>query len=143
MSGQLARYGVHVRHEVVPDSLQVSADPLQIEQVLVNVIQNAVDSIRASGRADGRIEIRSTRGGDGQVETAIHDNGEGLAADVGERIFDPFFTTKPEGLGMGLAISRAIVEAHDGRLWTTPGADDGVTIHFTLPEHVESGGDAR
>jgi C4-dicarboxylate-specific signal transduction histidine kinase len=143
MTGQLARYGLHVRHEVVPDSLQVSADPLQIEQILVNVIQNAVDSIRASGRADGRIEIRSTRGGDGQVETAIHDNGEGLAADVGERIFDPFFTTKPEGLGMGLAISRAIVEAHDGRLWTTPGADDGVTIHFTLPEHVESGGDAR
>jgi signal transduction histidine kinase len=132
-----------VGYELLPEPLLVSADPLQIEQVLVNVIQNAVDSIRASARADGRVWIRSARMGDGQVETSIHDNGEGLAADARERIFDAFFTTKPEGLGMGLAITRAIVEAHEGRLWATPGPGPGVTIHFTLAEHVESGGDAR
>jgi two-component system sensor kinase FixL len=143
MGGQLARSGIRVRYEPVPDSLQVSADPLQIEQVLVNVIQNAVDSIRASGRTDGCIWIRSARTGGGQVETAVRDNGEGLAAEVGERIFDAFFTTKPDGLGMGLAISRAIVEAHEGRLWTTPGTDDGVTVHFTLAEHIGRGSDAR
>jgi len=143
LSEQLARHGIQVGYELLPEPLLVSADPLQIEQVLVNVIQNAVDSIRSSERADGRVWIRSARIGDGQVETSIHDNGEGLAADARERIFDAFFTTKPEGLGMGLAISRAIVEAHEGRLWATPGPGPGVTIHFTLAEHVESGGDAR
>lgn len=143
MSGQLAQQRIQVHYEPAPDSLRVNADPLQLEQVLVNVLQNAVDSIRASGRADGRIWIRSAGTGDGRVETTVHDNGEGISADAGERMFDAFFTTKADGLGMGLAISRAIVEAHEGRLWATPGRDGGAIIHIALSEHVQEDGNAR
>ena len=142
MGGQLTRYGIQVGYDPAPDALQVSADPLQIEQVLVNVLQNALDSIRASGRDDGRVWIRDVRTGDGNVEITVDDNGGGISAETGGHMFDAFFTTKAEGLGMGLAISRAIVEAHEGRLWATPGRDSGVVIHVVLPEHVPSGGDA-
>ena len=74
-----------------------------------------------------------TRGGAGEVEVRVHDSGGGVPAAVCERLFEPFFTTKPEGLGMGLSISRSIVEAHGGRMWVEPLEGSGATFSFTLP----------
>jgi two-component system sensor kinase FixL len=124
--------------ELPAADLRVYADPIQLEQVLINVVQNAIDSLRVSGRSDGRIRLRATRGDGGTVETTVSDNGAGVSAEVAERMFDAFFTTKPEGLGMGLAISRAVVEAHGGRLWATSNTGPGIIMHLSFPEYVET-----
>ena len=76
---------------------------------------------------------RPERHGDDHVEVSVHDRGKGVGETDLEKIFEPFFTTKPEGLGMGLAISRSIIQAHGGRLWAAANQDRGCTFHFTLP----------
>jgi two-component system, chemotaxis family, CheB/CheR fusion protein len=116
--------------------LPILADRIQIEQVVVNLMQNAIDVMReASGdRREIRLEARIVKG---MAEVAVHDSGAGVSAAAAERLFEPFFTTKPTGLGMGLAISRSIIEAHQGRLWVeSPGDSAGTTVRFTLPLHA-------
>ncbi len=108
-----------------------SVDAIQIEQVLVNLLLNALEAVSAPGAGD---QITMTVGAlaDGSIEIAVSDPGRGLG-DVAERVFDAFFSTKPTGLGMGLAISRSIVESHGGRLWATPNSNRGTTFRFTVP----------
>ncbi len=142
MDAELVRCHVDVVCDLVPEGVRVHADRVQIEQVLVNLLQNAIDSIGDSERRDGRVWIRSARVPAGRVEVSVRDNGAGVSATVAERMFDAFFTTKPDGLGMGLAISRAIVESHHGRLWVVPDPGGGVTVSFVLPEYREGNGDA-
>lgn len=108
-----------------------SVDAIQIEQVLVNLLLNALEAVPAPAVGD-RIVVRIDSDAGGQIEIAVSDPGCGLGS-LAPRIFDPFFTTKPTGLGMGLAISRSIVESHGGLLWATPNAERGTTFHFTLP----------
>jgi two-component system sensor kinase FixL len=112
--------------------LQALGDRIQIEQVILNLLRNGIEAMRDWG---GRRELTiETLWGDGErVELAVCDSGPGLPNMVAERAFEPFFSTKPGGLGMGLSISRSIVEAHHGRLWATTSADGGATFHFTLP----------
>ena len=96
---------------------------------------NGFEAMRDTG---GELTIESRLGGDGAVLVSVRDAGEGLPADSADQIFKAFFTTKPQGSGMGLAISRSIVEAHDGRLWATPNEGRGATFHFSLPAAAAS-----
>jgi C4-dicarboxylate-specific signal transduction histidine kinase len=111
----------------------VRADALQVQQVLLNLVGNAMDAINASPGPEARTLAISARAEPAGVEIAIQDSGPGLAPDVHDQLLHPFFTTKPDGLGLGLPISQSIIEAHGGRLWATPNARHGVTFHFTLP----------
>ena len=110
----------------------VLADPIQIEQVLLNLILNGIEAMAdiEPGKRQLTIQTSSTDHG---VEIAVCDTGNGLPDDVCENIFDSFFTTKPDGMGIGLSISRTIVEAHKGRIWLDRGVDCGATFRFTLP----------
>jgi two-component system CheB/CheR fusion protein len=112
--------------------LGIRADRIQIEQVVVNLLQNAIDAVREirSGPRVIRLEVRSVKG---TAELAVTDTGRGLSAEAAERLFDPFFTTKAQGLGMGLAISRSIIEAHHGKIWVEHADGRGTTVRFALP----------
>jgi C4-dicarboxylate-specific signal transduction histidine kinase len=119
--------------ELAPDIAPVTADPIQIEQVIVNLARNGLESMYDVPEEQRVLNI-GTRRCDGQaMEVFVRDRGKGISAEEMERIFAPFFTTKPEGMGMGLAISRSIIEAHEGRLWVSANEDRGCTFHFTLP----------
>ena len=125
---------IALRLDLAPRGLPVLADRIQIEQVLVNLIQNAVDAIREAGKSDRQIRVRAAQRSDGMAEVAVHDSGTGLSAATAARLHEPFFTTKPQGMGMGLAISRAIVEAHGGELTIDGRATGlGTTVRVVMP----------
>jgi two-component system sensor kinase FixL len=109
----------------------VMGDRPQLKQVLLNLVLNAMDALR--GRADAQVAIQATRLPGGVVEIAVVDNGPGVPRDLLDRVLDPFFTTKPEGLGLGLPISRSIVEAHGGRLAVANRPEGGAVFSFMLP----------
>jgi two-component system, LuxR family, sensor kinase FixL len=111
----------------------VQADPIQLQQVVLNLVRNAIDAM-AEVPEDRREVILATRmAADREVEITVTDQGTGLAAEATQHLFNPFFTTKAGGTGLGLAISRSIVRAHGGRLWHTSNDVCGVSFHFTLP----------
>jgi signal transduction histidine kinase len=125
------RHSVEMRTELAADLPSVSADRVQLQQVLMNLMVNGMEAM--SARA-GALTI-STRGQDGAVLVSVSDTGVGIPADKLDDIFNAFVTTKAGGTGMGLAISRTIIEAHGGRLWATVNPASGATLHFTLPTH--------
>jgi len=110
---------------------KVQVDRTQIEQVILNLARNGLDAI--DGRDDGGLRIRTERAGKSEIGLAVTDNGPGLAVVDNEKIFEPFYTTKPSGLGLGLPISRSIVQAHGGRLWAESAPGEGTTFHLVLP----------
>ncbi|MGO8916085.1 MAG: sensor histidine kinase [Stellaceae bacterium] len=122
---------VVVRMELSPDLPAVLVDRIQIQQVVLNLIRNSVEAMAASERRE--ISIRSYHGGAAMLEIAVSDTGPGLDAAVTKQLFQPFVTTKAKGMGLGLSISRSIVDAHGGRLWATPNDGPGVSFRFTLP----------
>jgi signal transduction histidine kinase len=108
------------------------ADRVQLQQVLMNLIMNAIDAMKAvEGARD--LAITSERGGGDQLLMSVSDTGVGLPPHQADQIFNAFFTTKEDGLGMGLSISRSIVDAHGGRLWATDHAPRGATFWIALP----------
>jgi PAS domain S-box-containing protein len=123
------RVDVHVADELA----EVHVDRVQIEQVMVNLIHNAVDAYREAGISDRRIVIQVVPVGDGFSSWSVTDFGPGMSEEVATRIFDAFYSTKSKGMGMGLAICRTIVEAHGGRIDVTTRRHEGVTFSFTLP----------
>lgn len=120
---------------LAPSLPQVYADRVMIEQVLLNLVKNALEAMReiAPGKRDLRIEGRTNL--DGEVEVRVCDRGAGLSAAEQDQLFSPFFTTKDDGLGIGLAICRSIVEYHKGRLFFEPREGGGSVFGFTLPRH--------
>jgi PAS domain S-box-containing protein len=116
---------------------EVCADSIQIQQVLLNVVRNAVEAIVAGGARERNVQIETTRGETGFVEIRVADTGPGLAAEALEKVFEPFYTTKAEGIGIGLALSRSIADAHGGRLWATAAPGRGATFHLSLPIAAE------
>jgi signal transduction histidine kinase len=108
------------------------ADRVQLQQVFMNLMLNAIEAMEDSG---GELTVMSQLQ-DGQLLFSVSDTGVGLPRGEMDQIFSAFFTTKPQGSGMGLAISRSIVESHGGRLWATANNGRGATFHFTLPTHV-------
>jgi PAS domain S-box-containing protein len=107
-----------------------TADRVQLQQVLMNLMLNGIEAMQDTG---GEMTIASKRSEDGQLLISVSDSGTGLPVNESERIFEAFFTTKPQGTGMGLSISRRIIESHGGRLWASPNAGRGATFQFTLP----------
>lgn len=117
--------------DLAPQLPPISVDPIQIEQVLVNLIRNAIEATQEA-RSSAPVTIRTMRISNA-VQISVSDGGIGVASESTRDLFEPFFTTKPEGIGLGLSISRSIIENHGGRLWVEPNADQGATFSFTLP----------
>jgi C4-dicarboxylate-specific signal transduction histidine kinase len=117
--------------ELAPQLPRISVDRIQIEQVLVNLIRNAIEATEEAG-CRLPVVVR-TRWLANAVEVAVCDGGVGVKSPQTTELFEPFFTTKPDGLGLGLSISRSIIENHGGRLWVEPNAERGATFSFTLP----------
>jgi C4-dicarboxylate-specific signal transduction histidine kinase len=135
---ELARRKVSLQTELAPKLPRVKADRVQLQQVLLNLVVNALDSLSAVTDRPRVLRILTGPGGSEEVRVAVQDTGVGMDQEQSERLFEALFTTKPHGLGMGLAISRSIIEAHGGRLWMTPNDGPGVTFHFSLP--TQNGG---
>lgn len=123
------RHSVVMRTELAADLPSVSADRVLLQQVLMNLILNGIDAMSEQG---GELNISTLRD-DGEVMVSVSDRGIGIPADKMDQVFDEFFTTKIGGTGMGLAISRTIIESHGGQLWATVNSKRGATFHFTLP----------
>jgi len=129
----LQRNGISLRTQLQADNPLVCGDRIQLQQLVVNLVLNAVEAMSAPGSAPRELSISSRRAEENQVLVEVRDSGRGLEAETMERIFDPFFTTKPDGMGMGLSISRSIVIAHGGRLWAMPNEPRGAVFRFALP----------
>lgn len=119
--------------DFTPDLPPVRGDKVELQQVLLNLLLNAFDAMRDAAPEERDVVVRMEADGAGMVEVSVSDRGTGLTSDKLDKIFQPFFTTKKEGLGMGLSISRAIIEAHGGKLWAENNAGRGATFYFTLP----------
>lgn len=126
------RDGLRVVQRLAPDLPPAQADGVMLEQVILNLLRNARDAMRAASAADSALEVITAAGDDGTLVVTIADRGPGIAAEVAGRLFEPFYSSKPEGMGLGLNICRSIVEFHGGRLWTTPREGGGAEFHFTL-----------
>jgi len=124
------RHSVTIHSEHNPNVPNILADRVQLQQVFMNLMLNAIEAMKDPG---GELTIRSGLNTEGQLLISISDTGVGLPAENTERIFDAFHTTKPQGTGMGLAITRSIVESYGGRIWATANQGAGATFHFTLP----------
>jgi signal transduction histidine kinase len=136
LRGEAARYSIPLHARLAAGLAKVSADRVQLQQVFMNLMLNAIDSIKDAG-GQGELIIRSECGADGQLLISVTDTGVGLPAQQAAQIFDAFFTTKRDGTGMGLPISRSIIESHGGHLWAAANAERGATFQFTLPSEVE------
>jgi C4-dicarboxylate-specific signal transduction histidine kinase len=130
---ETTRSGARVRLQLAEALPAVRADRIQLEQVIVNLVRNGVEAMQAVELGQRELAIETARSADNTITVGVHDTGVGLSAEIAERVFDSFFSTKPDGMGMGLSISRSIIEAHGGRLWVTPDSERGTTFRFSLP----------
>jgi C4-dicarboxylate-specific signal transduction histidine kinase len=125
--------GITIELELDNQLPEIPIDFLQIQQVLLYLIDNGCDAMANTPRELRRLTISTCRLSQLEIETAVCDRGGGLTDDAASRLFESFFSTKTNGMGLGLSISRTIVEAHGGRIWITPNTASGVTARFTLP----------
>lgn len=119
--------------DLAPDLPIVLADSVLTQQVILNLARNAIEAMSAAETGERELTIRTSAAGRNEVEAAVCDTGPVLPAEVKDRLFEPFFTTKPEGMGLGLSISQAIIEANGGRLLAASNPERGITFRFTLP----------
>jgi PAS domain S-box-containing protein len=137
LRGETTRYSVLVRTELMADLPQVMGDRVQLQQVMMNLIMNSNDAMKeVNGTRD--LTIKSEQAENEQVLVSVSDTGVGIPPQQADQIFDAFFSTKPQGTGMGLRISRSIIESHGGRLWATHNSPRGASFCFTLPTKVEA-----
>ena len=126
------RSEITIHTSLDPRLPKVKGDPIQLQQVVLNLVMNGIEAMRASPAKSRVMTIRTSAGGSG-VSVAVEDRGSGIDGDAIARVFDPFFTTKAAGVGLGLAITRSIVEAHGGHIWAEPAEPRGALFQFTLP----------
>jgi PAS domain S-box-containing protein len=132
---EAARYSITISAEIDKDIPKLRADRVQLQQVIMNLMLNAIEAMKDTG---GELTIKSRVNPDGWLLVSISDTGVGLPEEQKEEIFDPFHSTKPQGTGMGLTITRSIVESYGGRVWATNNHGAGATFHLTLPGEVEA-----
>ena len=130
---QATRNDVSVATELAPDLPVVFGDKIQLQQVILNLTMNGIEAMTAVSDRPRQLLIRSRMQDGSQVLVSIQDSGVGLSAEVMARLFEPFFTTRSKGIGMGLPISRSIIEAHGGRLWAESAVSQGSVFQLTLP----------
>jgi two-component system sensor kinase FixL len=132
-AGEAAVRKIAVQVEVSPSGQRVIGDTIQLQQCVLNLVMNAFDAI-ADANSDRRgVIVKVAPEKIGWVGVSVCDNGGGIDPAVANRLFEPFVTTKSEGMGLGLLVTRSIVESHGGRIWATPNPDHGTTFTFTLP----------
>ena len=127
------RQHVTIRTKLEPDLPEVLGDPIQLQQVVLNLVMNAIEAMRTTPDRARTLIIGTARTDTGGVAVAIEDRGVGIDAEAADRLFEPFFTMKEDGVGLGLAISRSIIEAHGGRIWAEPATPGGAVFRFVLP----------
>jgi PAS domain S-box-containing protein len=130
LRSEARRHGISVRTDLKDDLPMTVADRVQLQQVLMNLMLNGIEAMKDTG---GVLTVNSQFGEDSQIEISVNDIGPGLPPGNADQIFDAFFTTKPQGSGMGLAISKSIIESHGGRIWANGDGGRGATFRFTLP----------
>jgi PAS domain S-box-containing protein len=130
LQGEANEYAVSIRTDLAADLPKIAADRVQLQQVLMNLMLNGIEAMKETG---GVLTAKLQLNEDGQIQISIRDTGPGLPLGKADQLFDAFFTTKPQGSGMGLAISKSIVESHGGRIWANGDGGRGATFHFTLP----------
>jgi PAS domain S-box-containing protein len=135
LSCEADRHSITIRSELDDGTPKILANRVQLQQVFMNLMLNAIEAMKGTG---GELTIRSRLNPEGRLCISISDTGMGLVAESTERIFEPFHTTKPQGTGMGLTITRSIVESYGGRVWAADNQGRGATFHFTLPCQVEA-----
>jgi PAS domain S-box-containing protein len=134
LQSEASRYSVSMRTDLASEIPKTKADRVQLQQVFMNLMLNGIEAMKDTG---GELTIKSEQTEDDQLRISISDTGVVLPGEKVDRIFDAFFTTKPQGTGMGLTITRSIIEAHGGRLWASANAGHGATFQFTLPTEAE------
>jgi signal transduction histidine kinase len=133
ISGEARVRRVSVQSHVAPSIHLVIGDDIELQQCLLNLVMNSMDAI-ADAKADRReVFIKVVPERTGWVALSVSDSGAGIAANVADRLFEPFVTTKHEGMGLGLLVTRSIIESHGGKIWTSPNPEGGATFTFTLP----------
>ena len=135
LSSEADRHAITIRLELETDSIKVLVNRVQLQQVFMNLMLNAVEAMKENG---GELTIRSRSSPEGRLFVSVSDTGIGLPPESAEQIFEPFHSTKPQGTGMGLTITRSIVESYGGRVWATANLGAGATFHFILPCETEA-----
>jgi C4-dicarboxylate-specific signal transduction histidine kinase len=130
---EAGRRGISVRTRLARDLPQVKGDRVQLQQVVLNLLMNGMDAMNGSTGRTRDLVIGSRQHDSQSISIFVEDSGVGLRPEIEDRIFEPFFTTKPQGIGMGLSISRSIIESHRGRLWAETGRAGGALFQFTIP----------
>src|SRR5262249_28030029 len=130
---EVQRYGVLVETQLAAQVPRLWGDRIQLQQVLLNLVMNAIEALSGVSAGPRTLWVSSACGAASEVMIAVRDSGPGLESQQLDRLFEAFYTTKPQGLGLGLTISRRIIEAHGGRLWASANNDHGATLQFTLP----------
>jgi len=137
LRSEATRYNITVRMELAADLPRIMGDRVQLQQVLMNLIVNGIDAMKEVDAARG-LAVKSHRTEEEEVLVSVSDTGVGLPPQQADQLFNAFFTTKPNGTGMGLRISRSIVESHGGRLWAEDNSPRGASFHFALPMKIEA-----
>jgi len=133
VQGELRSKEIISRLELLNDLPRVLGSRVQLQQVILNLIMNAVEALGTVSDHARTLQVTSSLNQVGDVSVTVDDSGPGIDPAVVERIFDPFLTTKPQGMGMGLSICRTIIEGHGGRIWASPGDPQGSIFHIVLP----------
>jgi C4-dicarboxylate-specific signal transduction histidine kinase len=133
--GEAEKNGVSVRMRFADELPTVEGDRVQLQQVMLNLMMNAIEAMSAVDDGRRELVVSTDKDESGGVLMAVSDLGPGVPSETVERLFDPFYTTKATGMGMGLSICRSIIEAHGGRLWTSPNVPRGAIFQFNLPVH--------
>ena len=132
--------GINVTLDVANDLDPIHVDNIQLQQVLFNLLRNAMEAINACDGDRRELSIRASQNGKESVEIAVSDSGVGVPPEIADRLFEPFVTSKAHGMGIGLSISRSIIDAHGGRIWATANSDQGTTFHIKLPIRSDNDG---
>jgi C4-dicarboxylate-specific signal transduction histidine kinase len=135
---QLQKSSVAVRSELAEDLPSILGDRVQLQQVIMNLLQNACDAMKSVHERSRQLLLQTQRDGADHVRLSVRDSGSGLNPETVNRLFDAFYTTKNGGMGIGLSVSRSIIENHDGRIWAELNDGPGATFSFSVPRSAES-----